>query len=80
MAQMESGMDIQRIAALEATYEHVATKADIANVRTEIANLRAELKTNIEGLRSEIKTMKWWIGIAVPLTALAVQVLDRAMK
>ena len=86
MAQMESSMDVQRVAALEAQYEHVATKADvgdvrteIANLRTEIANVRAELRADIESLRSEFKTMKWWIGIAIPLTALAVQLFDRAI-
>ena len=34
----------------------LATKADIANVRTEIADLRTELKEDIANLRLEIKT------------------------
>ena len=76
---METNMQAQRIAALEATYEHVATKADIANLRTEMADRYAKLSTDIESLRSQLTTLKWWIGIAVPLTALAVQLLDRAM-
>ena len=37
----------ERLAALEASYQHVATKADIAE------------------LRSDIKNIKWLIGLAV---------------
>ena len=60
MAQSEtqphSQAQSERIVALEATYAHVATKSDIADVRTEIANLRTELKTDIANLRTELKT------------------------
>ena len=45
----------ERIAALEASYEHVATKADIQAVKTDIANLRAEVKGDIASLRVELK-------------------------
>ena len=45
----------ERIAALEASYEHVATKADIQAVKTDVANLRAELKGDIANLRTELK-------------------------
>ena len=40
-----------RVARLEGAYEHLATKADIANLRTElkgdIAELKTELKTDL---------------------------------
>ena len=56
MAERTQG---ERIVALEASYEHVATKADIANLRAElkgdIASLRAELKGDIANLRTELK-------------------------
>lgn len=45
----------ERIVALEASYEHVATKADIQAVKTDIANLRAEVKGDIANLRVELK-------------------------
>ena len=52
----------ERIAALEALYQHLATKTDIASLRTEraelkddIASLRAELKMEIVNLRAELK-------------------------
>ncbi|MDE2857472.1 MAG: hypothetical protein OXN94_06445 [Chloroflexota bacterium] len=38
----------------EASYAHVATKADVADIRTEIANLRTELKTDNASLRTEV--------------------------
>lgn len=56
MAERTAG---ERIVALEASYEHVATKADIANLRAElkgdIASLRAELKGDIANFRTELK-------------------------
>ena len=49
----------QRLTRLEAVYEHLATKADIANLRAEmksgIADLRTEMKSGIGDLRSEMK-------------------------
>lgn len=48
----------QRLTRLEAVYEHLATKADIADLRAEmkadIADLRAELKADIG--RGETRT------------------------
>ena len=44
----------ERLAALEASYQHVATKADIAELRADNAELRAD-----------IKNIKWLIGLAV---------------
>ena len=45
MAERTEG---ERIVALEASYQHVATKADIAN-------LRGELKDDIASVRVELK-------------------------
>ena len=56
MAERTQG---ERIVALEASYEHVATKADIANLRAElkgdIADLRTELKGDIASVKDELK-------------------------
>ena len=57
MAERTEG---ERIVALEASYQHVATKADIQAVKTDIqvvktdiANLRAELKDDNANLRTD---------------------------
>jgi hypothetical protein len=50
----------ERVSYLEGAYEHVATKADIADLRGElkadIADLRGELKTDI------INLQRWLLG------------------
>lgn len=47
-------------AQLQATLPHLATKADLAEVRTElksdIAGVRTELKSDIAGVRTELKS------------------------
>ena len=52
----------ERVSHLEGGYEHVATKADLAGLRTElktdIAELRAELKTDIAKLRTDIAELR----------------------
>jgi hypothetical protein len=40
----------------EASQGDLATKADLAEVRTEIAGLKTELKTEIAGLETELKS------------------------
>lgn len=49
----------ERIANLEGQIAHLATKADIQS-------LRSELKSDIAGLRAELGTIKWIIGIGIP--------------
>lgn len=68
MAERTEG---ERIAALELAYEHVATKADIAN-------LRAEVKADIESLRSELKTMRWLIIAGITAVGVVVQILNQS--
>ncbi len=50
----------ERMARLEAVYEHLATKSDIAELRGEmkadIAELRGEFKADIAELRNEMKS------------------------
>ena len=67
MAERTEG---ERIAALESAYEHVATKADIAN-------LRAEVKADIESLRSELKTMRWLIIAGITAVGVVGQILNQ---
>ena len=51
----------ERLARLEGAYEHLATKADVAVLRSEIANLKADL-------------LKWMVGMMISSVALAVTV------
>jgi hypothetical protein len=44
----------ERLSRLEGVYDHLASKADVAKVETQIADLRAELKGDIAGLRTEL--------------------------
>ena len=45
----------ERLSRLEGVYDHLASKADVAKVETQIADLRTELKGDIAGLRTELK-------------------------
>ena len=61
----------ERVSRIEGGYEHLATKADLAQMRAElkaeIAGLDGKvvgLDGKIEALRSEIRGIKWWIASA----------------
>ena len=45
----------ERLSRIEGGYEHLATKADVADVRAELTNVKAELKADIAELRTELK-------------------------
>jgi len=47
----------------EASHGDLATKADLATVRTEIAELKTELKTGIAGTKADL--LKWIIVVAL---------------
>ena len=61
----------ERIAKLEAGYEHLATKADVERVRTDVEKVRTDvekLRTDVEKLRSDLT---WRILLAMgALTAI----------
>ena len=51
----------ERLARLEAVYEHLATKTDIANLKTDIAKLKtdmAEFKTDIANLKTDMAELE----------------------
>lgn len=50
----------ERISRIWGGYEHLATKADLARVETEIAQMRAEFKADIARVETELKA-----GLAV---------------
>ena len=67
MAEQTSSLG-ERVSRIEGGYEHLATKADLAQVK-------AELKADISMQDGEIRGMKWWIlsvgAAVVALSSLA---------
>ncbi len=54
--------DGERLSRLEGAYEHLATKADIANLETRIANL----ETRIANLKTDlVQSQRWTVGIVL---------------
>ena len=63
----------ERMARLEGAYEHLATKADIAD-------LRGELKGDIAGVRGEIaraqlSMVRWMVGLGIAHAGIVVGVV-----
>ena len=57
----------ERVAALEGTYQHLASKADIARLEGKIGTLEANLQGQINGLQGQIDSLE-----GTMLTAIAV--------
>jgi len=73
----------ERVARIEGAYEHLATKADVESVKTEVnavnaavqslkaelqaamQSLRTEVHSEIAGMKSELRWIKWALGILV---------------
>ena len=76
MAERTGG---ERIVALEASYQHVATKADIANLRADLKDDIASLRTDFVSFQSEIrgavKTMLRIVVITISILGIAVSAL-----
>ena len=47
----------ERLARLEGVYDHLATKADIAEVKAEIARVEGDLKAEIADLKGSFRTL-----------------------
>ena len=59
----------ERVSRLEGEYGHLATKADVAEVRVELAELKGELQG-----------AKWTLGAAIGVTAVALGALQLVLK
>ena len=61
----------ERVSRLEGGAEHLATKADVAELKGEVAATKAELKGEIDATKAEVKgeiaSLRSWIagGLAV---------------
>jgi len=63
---------------IETNMAHNATKADIAEVRTEIAGLRTELRTEIAN--SKIDTIKWMVSLLIGQTTIILGIIYFMIK
>lgn len=73
----------ERVSYLEGAYGHLATKEDVANLRTAIAESENRVIRLIAELRAEIaesqtKTTRWMLAIAGFIIA-AITLLDRLL-
>lgn len=55
---MAEERDTQQTVMLDAPFEHLATKEGVANVRTEVAELRGATNTQIESVRTYIEQVR----------------------
>ena len=55
----------ERLSRLKGAYEHLATRADVERVRVDVERVRADLSRDIEQVRSELRGMKWVIGVGI---------------
>ena len=72
----------ERVSRLEAGYEHLATKADVADVRASVESLRADFHTALAAAQADtnrrIDRVFWaMLGIGSGLLAAAVAALLR---
>ena len=74
----------ERLSRLEGVYDHLASKADVAEVRTEMADVKADvagvkaemahLATKADLALQETRLIKWMIGTVVTGMAAAAAV------
>ena len=58
-----------QVSGILAILPHLATKADVADVRTDVAQLRGEMGAAISGLEARI--IKWMVASLLTSTGLA---------
>ncbi len=61
--------DAERLSLLEGAYEHLATKADVANLKSDIAHLEARLTAAMAS------QTRWLAGFVLAATAAAAGVI-----
>ena len=69
IAMAQAKTEAERIAHIEGTLDHLATKEDIARVETQILTLRAEL----EGA-------KWFFGMAIAIAAIIAPLVFKGLS
>ena len=59
---MSTKTDSDRISQLEGSYEHVSTKADIANLKTDIERAKWQIILAVGGIVGLITLLERWPG------------------
>ena len=55
----------ERLSRIEGGYEHLATKADIAELRGEMNSIARELRGEINSVKQELRLHRWVLGFMV---------------
>ena len=76
MATAEQATSLgERVSRIEGGYEHLAMKADLAQMKAELKADIGRLDGEVNALRGEIRGIKWWIlsvgAAVVALSSLA---------
>ena len=59
--------EAQKDALSEALETQLATKADLLEVKNDLLEVKNELKLDISGLRGEMATIKWMMGVLIAI-------------
>ena len=66
----------ERLSRLEGVYEHLSSKADVAEVKAEVTEVKAEvagLKTDVAGLKTDVAGLKTEMAHVATKADLALQ-------
>lgn len=78
MANSESSATELKVARLEGAYEHLATRADVENLRGELRGEMSELRGEMGGLRGEMTGLRGEVRLLAGLV-IGVQVAAVAL-
>ena len=65
-----------RISALEAGYQHLATKADLVSLRLEFEKSANELKSELSSMQTDLTGLKDSIKMSVVITVVVVAIIN----
>ena len=65
-----------RISALEAGYQHLATKADLVSLRLEFEKSANELKSELSRMQTDLTGLKDSIKMSVVITVVVVAIIN----
>ena len=63
----------ERVTKIETEHEHLATKADVADLRGEVREATASLRAEIA--KSHVSMLRWMIGLGVAHAGIVVGVI-----
>ena len=65
--QAHAFAEAQKDVFAEALDNSLATKSDIAGVRTDVVELRGEMRAELSAARGDMGTLKWMMGVLIAL-------------